>query len=504
MTAIDWPLPQEIEQAGRDRRSHERPDDVWYNDDHLLLGITSPSATNFLLASGWPTKYKRSEQDVGRNGPLQVGQGKETGYDLAAYIREFMPQRNFKHFSVAEVLSARCLCYATFFLSHAQAETWQVTLALMRKIGWGLTVGIWVDYFCLRQCIKDFDPPLIKLAIGEIGNTIAGFSRLHGKEMPEMLTRVWCGYELYCTHAEQATFSMVSCHLSDSLWKSVKIDLSACEATNPKDKETLMDCLEEVGGIDHMNSTLNNILNLMNANFIKLPLGCCSFFVGAAVWIVLACASLLLDWHLVLKALFCGAIMLPIGWFLGALGSPCALFFVLNGCLGDTAATEWKCELWTTLKSRRLANESRDRWTRLKIIMFGMGIPGCALAVFAPMFAYSVEHWSQDAVLVSGLITSGAGCCFLAGLPFCCIGCQSGDLTLLYQSLKKTTLQDLFDFKSGEPDRQQNRLQEQVSLDFGNRVWTGTEIHASEPAQRLRRAGREAQVCPEERETIRV
>merc|ERR1719343_1862716 len=118
---------------------------------------------DFLLASDWPESYTRSHEDVQRNGPLV--EGEETGYDVAKHIRRFM-SKSCKQSSVAEMMFAADypkVGYAKKFLSHAQAEPLRVTFWLLVKSGdIDRTAPSFVDYFSLRQCVPDFDPPKIR------------------------------------------------------------------------------------------------------------------------------------------------------------------------------------------------------------------------------------------------------------------------------------------------------------------------------------------------------
>jgi len=279
---------EQIKKA-RQRRARKYKDDQWDDDDHLLIGIRCTEAEDFLATCGWPTNYTRSDADVSRNGPLEVGKGKETGYDLAKYIKNFLRQQSLQQFAIAEVLCAAwnmgCRSYARIFLSHAQAEPWLVTLRLMRRIS--LLASIWVDYFCLRQCLSDFDPPKIRAAIGVFGDTRAGLSILPGKKIPEMLTRVWCGYEIYSSILQKAKVHCVASH-HEVLWElrddDFYFDLAKCEATNPADKEQLMEHLNELGGVDDVNRKLHYLLdhfakkNIMGPKGVRAPaigLACC-------------------------------------------------------------------------------------------------------------------------------------------------------------------------------------------------------------------------------------
>ena len=74
---LAWPTVQGIEASNDSRGAGGMPD----GDDHLLVGISISSAKDFLIASGWPDDYQRSEEDVRRNGPLT--KGNEIGYDVA-------------------------------------------------------------------------------------------------------------------------------------------------------------------------------------------------------------------------------------------------------------------------------------------------------------------------------------------------------------------------------------------------------------------------------------
>lgn len=277
------------------------------DDDHLLLGMTYSAAADFLLASGWPEDYVRSAQDTERNGPLVSG--KEIGYDVAQHIRNFMREKGYEQFSVAEVLY--CIGYpnvgfARAFLSHAQNEMLAVTFGLMAQVTLGLTgtgspksdldrlqlAAIFVDYFCLRQCVPDFDPPKVRAAIGTIGCLFAGLSVEGGSV--QMLTRVWCGYELYCAIIEGAQFWAVGAYgpLDVVFAPVLSIDLRQCEANKPQDKATLMQFFNGLeGGVEAANKVIMDALRVISTvemvHFFSWTPTCCAMWCCPPVFVAL-------------------------------------------------------------------------------------------------------------------------------------------------------------------------------------------------------------------------
>ena len=87
---------------------------------------------DLLLAIGFPDSYTRNDKMERLNGPLTSG--KEIGYDLAQYIRDFMKARGYQKYSVVELLLAANypgVGRAVVLLSHVQSELVQQTTQLL-------------------------------------------------------------------------------------------------------------------------------------------------------------------------------------------------------------------------------------------------------------------------------------------------------------------------------------------------------------------------------------
>jgi len=183
---LEWPTLEQILQINQ----------TWSadgDDDHLLLGMDASAIEDYLEAICWPQGYTRSEKDKKRNGILVPGE--ETGYDLAAYIRESNKAYNYELFSVAEILFSAGhpgVGPALGFLSHVQQERVTETLQAMREAalhlescwrfllvwwGWVRFCPLFLDYVSLRQNQDDFKEHKIREAIKKIGHTMISFGQ---------------------------------------------------------------------------------------------------------------------------------------------------------------------------------------------------------------------------------------------------------------------------------------------------------------------------------------
>jgi len=261
--------------------------------------------------------------DVERNGPLASGSKKETGYDLAKYIRNFMEAKDYNRFSVAEVM-----CTAKYpgvgkakaFLSHAQAELCVLTTAnLFKAAGYAAgdgdrskrtTIPVFVDYFCLRQCRNDFNPSMVRRAIKRINFTIACMTLAQDGVSVEMMSRVWCGFEIYCTTKDKVRFWAVFAKSSDleGCDMQLMIPESAtsfrfqdCESSKPNDKGILMEYIESLpGGVEAANQAVSqacvDVRNFQNANEDALFSIAFALCCGCGVAIALVSCAVTLGW----------------------------------------------------------------------------------------------------------------------------------------------------------------------------------------------------------------
>ena len=172
-------------------------------DGHLLLGITRAGIDGFLDRIGFPAAYQRGpelewlakEQEGGGGGGTATGH--QLGYDLCSAIRTWLTSTGNAELSVCEVLrkeGSRHVRTANVFVSHIQrkdcAELWRNLEQACDTFGTHVNADthFWVDYFVLRQCQHDFDPPSIRDAIASIGVTVAEIPRAPD----QFLSRSFC------------------------------------------------------------------------------------------------------------------------------------------------------------------------------------------------------------------------------------------------------------------------------------------------------------------------
>jgi hypothetical protein len=280
---VQWPTPQQVEAENKKRK---RPEG-WQadEDDHLLVGCSVAMAIDFLTATDFFKSYKRSKEDQSRNGPLNDNND-AIGYDVATHIRTVMEEKGLQAFSAVEAMNGAGYPkgeketislqkyyspegYAMAFLSHAQAEQiWQTLVmefwAAHTVLGYSTSeahcdcfkIPVFLDYFCLRQCVSDFDPPQVKRVIKTIGFTFAGVSPPNN----DMLKRVWCAYEVYCTIVDSVKFWALTPNRKANLPAITNnVDLRKCEASKESDRKHLMEWFEQVpGGIEVANAAITD------------------------------------------------------------------------------------------------------------------------------------------------------------------------------------------------------------------------------------------------------
>ncbi len=295
-TKLAWPTAEDVDAANRGK-------------NHLLLGISSIAARDFLLASGCPRNW-----------------GRRNGYTLVEHIRRFMRVKGYERFSVVEVLRAAKHPHcgkAQLFLSHAQSERAEQTFDTMFQAA-GSYGPMFVDYFCLRQCVGSMDPARVLDAIREIGFTVAGLAHSGDGSAP-MLQRVWRGYEIYCTIATGARFWAVAEPAVDralcSKQQILDFDLRACRSQKPEDKSTLMEFFDDLeGGVQAANKAVSEALLVARRSRAKQnAFGGCTICLSCFGFCVLPPALIALVVCLVLE-----------GWGLGATIS---LAVAIGSCL---------------------------------------------------------------------------------------------------------------------------------------------------------------------------
>ena len=209
----DWSETEVITLASFDVR-----ESVGYKmeDDHLVQGLSLQAMVHCLLAIGI---FGCTPDREGLEWVSNESTSLLTGYDVCKAVKKFMRDKQYEAYSLVEALicaqySSDILCAgkAHIFFSHAQLEDpWTTLRAIWNKCnGQTLLLYFFIDYFCLRQCVSDFHPHLVKLAIRKIGWTVLMIDPV---SCPSVLQRVWCVFEIASTLGE----------LETQLWKPIVI-----------------------------------------------------------------------------------------------------------------------------------------------------------------------------------------------------------------------------------------------------------------------------------------
>jgi len=287
---LDWPEPHTVDNCRYDNltsRDNHNP----HKCAHLQMGITLRAAKDFLISICFPVWYLRDAEFVEQNG--KHVRGEENGYDLA---------KQYECFSVVEVLFVALTAagyprrglgeFPLFFLSHAQSETWRVTAAGIRQgaqdkmpwhvwffgwlFGWlrrthpSETYPAFVDYFCLCQCQRDFVRSKIAELIRNIQHTILLLappaSRLQnscgGDKTPVVLKRIFCIFEVDCTHSAEAELSGVCMSVSTIFHMLLcraarEVKVEDAQARWDVDRNEILSAIIDQGAL---NDRLSNIL----------------------------------------------------------------------------------------------------------------------------------------------------------------------------------------------------------------------------------------------------
>jgi len=267
-TSSAWPSREAV-QAFREQRwqSYLLP---W--DDHLYWGLSLEAAHDFLRSSGWPEDYHRGPEMLRRNPGMSPDPDPSEliGYDLTTFIEEFMGRRGYEEFSVVEVMQAARhpgVQPVTAFLSHVQSETVSVTLGLFEQVEECIarredSGTSFLDYFCLRQCIDDFEEDKVRQLIGDIGLTFLGVSFNPSGDV-ELFNRTWCCYEVFCTVAEEGRVWAVNAEGSNARlpWQAIDdIDMRQMQASDENDRQRIIDYLDGLpGGMDAANTAVQGV-----------------------------------------------------------------------------------------------------------------------------------------------------------------------------------------------------------------------------------------------------
>lgn len=228
------------------------------HEDHLILGLSLEAMVWVLLEMKFLSSYVREE----KLGWVTKVYGEDpTGYDICSAVREFLLSKEYKRFSVAEVLEQCKFAgagLADFFLSHAQSEDPWTTLRVLNNHSCGEPIRYFTDYFCLRQCFPDFNLPKVKSAIQSIGRVLLLLDPL---DKPFTLTRTFCIFEIYSVvegHVDFLTGSPRSLERDLTLPAKflqkltalfcIQVDVQKAEARNIEDKEKIDDMIREGPG----------------------------------------------------------------------------------------------------------------------------------------------------------------------------------------------------------------------------------------------------------------
>lgn len=210
-------MPEELQDEYARTGLRDDACDLGLEDPHLLLGVTMDTALEMysVVMSG----YNRAQwfESKGREDFITKHYGEaHIGYDVAEACRKWLGEHDYEHLSVAEawMLEKRGgVAKASVFLSHTQVQGFlefvafkdRVPVLLSRQCAPDSAQHFWIDYFVIRQCTKDFKPPLIFKVIQHINCTVAVEDGCMAKG-PTYLDRSFCVFEIACTPADKLIF----------------------------------------------------------------------------------------------------------------------------------------------------------------------------------------------------------------------------------------------------------------------------------------------------------
>jgi len=230
---------------------------------HLRKGITLKAFQEVLVRVGfWTEKkafasYVRDEQKnpwiTEAYGAVKTAEDLN-GYDLNECIRKWLKESGNEKFSIVEVLEQEGnagVGKADVFLSHVQSEKVKDTMVHISTMddamtkrqktkvksmwigtkasdGFSATAAVvWIDYFCLRQCQKDFVPEQIVELVNQVGMTYVAFDQ-------DYLNRSFCVLESYATIKNRG---FVACKpstnndIGEVRARKIKLSVNTAEAT---------------------------------------------------------------------------------------------------------------------------------------------------------------------------------------------------------------------------------------------------------------------------------
>jgi hypothetical protein len=122
----------------------------------------------------------------------------------------------------------------------------------------------WVDYFCLRQCVSDFDVPRTVQLIKRIGCLLADVD-----DHLEYLNRSFCVLEMFGAVAGNAKILMQTNfsqqEMEQAELKKRPIDVKNAKTRYQKDKRTVDQFIEGDRGFDKFNEAITEAV-IKNAN----------------------------------------------------------------------------------------------------------------------------------------------------------------------------------------------------------------------------------------------
>jgi len=190
-----------------------------------------------------------------------------------------MGELNYNNFAVAEVLVHMACPHvekADFILSHAQGEPLDLTLNCMKNFTLSLEkdARYFVDYYCLRQLIDDFDLSKVLDAIKSIGHTLMVACP---SLTPTTIGRSFCCFELYATKSSNSPFAVVvppretdmlvsHCEaFSPDAYDSaflVKTDTEAAQCRSAPDKATIDEYIVRGPGFKAIDTMVEDVMRV--------------------------------------------------------------------------------------------------------------------------------------------------------------------------------------------------------------------------------------------------
>ena len=198
-----------------------------------------------------------------------------TGYDLCSVLRHLLSSTGHAERSVCEmILADEAYAHlrvhvgpANVFWSHTQRYGIHETLGKMMT-GCDTHAAslpqpasarrFWLDYFCLRQCLPDFDVMKTRALIRQIGKFMVEIDK------PVVyMTRSFCILETFAAVEAAATFMCVSPWWQDGmqfLLEQAPVDSASASTWHTEDKEKIDTFIRETVGFDDFDSIVTNAI----------------------------------------------------------------------------------------------------------------------------------------------------------------------------------------------------------------------------------------------------